>query len=384
MMIRYENIKQIHVELSSNCNASCPNCPRNVEGGYEVPWIDKKEYTLEDFKQVFPAELIAGLHRVLFCGNYGDPVMCEATPAIVEYIHSVNPHVAVRVHTNGGMRNAEWWTRLAQAMTGPQDTTIFSIDGLEHTNHIYRRNVIWKRLHANFSTYIAAGGHATWEFLIFQHNQHQVAEAKQNAVDWGFKNFVPKKAFGFEYLGSSRPKMRVVDRKGNFEYFIGEPSDPNHQNKFMVEDEKELIDASYARTPKSYTEGFEHTRTSYATREDLFDHLDKFEIDCMAARGQEIYVDANFGVHPCCFLGHASQNITTAPDSMQYYAWLDANVGQDNINAKNSSIKDILASDYFDKIVKTWDLTHREGRIAVCSRMCAKQVNPIKNLYVKE
>ena len=52
-MIKYEDIKKIHVELSSKCNASCPGCPRNVQGGYELPSLKKAELSIDDFKKLF-------------------------------------------------------------------------------------------------------------------------------------------------------------------------------------------------------------------------------------------------------------------------------------------------------------------------------------------
>lgn len=382
-MIQYENLRQIHVELSSNCNAACPNCPRNVEGGFEIPWLDKTTFSLGDFQQVFPGELLARLHRVLLCGNYGDPALCVDAPEIIQYIHTFNSHVSVRMHSNGGIRSTEWWANLAKSMT-PNDVMIFSIDGLEDTNHLYRRNVRFDRLMENSKAFIAAGGHAIWEFLIFAHNEHQIETARAMSIEMGFKAFVPKKAFGFEFLGSSRPKMRVVDRKGKFDYFIEEPTDKDHQNKAIINKEDTVEDHKYDRNERDFLSQFQATQRKFRADKNLFDHLDSMQIDCMAARGQEIYVDANFGVHPCCFLGHASQNASTAPESVQYYDWLEKNVGHENINAKTHSIAEILASEYFDKIVQTWDKTHANGRLAICSKMCAKIVSPIENLYVRQ
>jgi len=32
-MYEVENVKRLHIELSSRCNASCPACSRNYAGG---------------------------------------------------------------------------------------------------------------------------------------------------------------------------------------------------------------------------------------------------------------------------------------------------------------------------------------------------------------
>ena len=56
---------------------------------------------------------------------------------------------------------------------------IFGIDGLEDTNHIYRKNVKWKKLEENIKIYIKYGGTASWQFIVFEHNKHQENIAKQ-------------------------------------------------------------------------------------------------------------------------------------------------------------------------------------------------------------
>ena len=75
---------------------------------------------------------------------------------------------------------------------------MFSIDGLESTNHVYRKNVNWEKLMSNAEAFIAAGGSAHWDMLVYKHNQHQVDAAEQLARDMGFKWFrakVSKRAF---------------------------------------------------------------------------------------------------------------------------------------------------------------------------------------------
>ena len=52
-MYRYEDIKVIHLENTQNCQASCPMCDRNQNGGALNPHIDLSELTLEDCKRIF-------------------------------------------------------------------------------------------------------------------------------------------------------------------------------------------------------------------------------------------------------------------------------------------------------------------------------------------
>ena len=51
-MFKLENIKQIHLEITDRCNASCPQCARNILGGKENPHLSQTELSLEDIKKI--------------------------------------------------------------------------------------------------------------------------------------------------------------------------------------------------------------------------------------------------------------------------------------------------------------------------------------------
>ena len=122
---------------------------------------------------------------------------------------------------------------------------VFSIDGLEDTNHVYRVNVNWNQLIKNAQAYIATGATAHWDMLIYQHNEHQVEQCRQLAKDLGFKWFRAKV--------SKRP-------------FIQGLNPPVH----------------FIRSAQ----------------------LKDSVIDCHVLKEQSIYIDARGKVYPCCWLGN--------------------------------------------------------------------------------
>ena len=65
----------------------------------------------------------------------------------------------------------------------------FGIDGLEDTNHLYRKNVKWDVLQRNFRAYISAGGVADWQFIPFSWNKHQIEDTRDFAFKEGFRDF---------------------------------------------------------------------------------------------------------------------------------------------------------------------------------------------------
>ena len=82
------------------------------------------------------------------------------------------------MNTNAGARDVEWWADVAKAI-GRMGAVIFSVDGLEETNHLYRQNVRWEFVERNMKAFINAGGRARWDYLIFEHSEKDVERAEQ-------------------------------------------------------------------------------------------------------------------------------------------------------------------------------------------------------------
>jgi hypothetical protein len=150
------------------------------------------DLSLDRLKELFSEDFIRGLDKMFACGDYGDPAVAKECLAIFEWFKDINPNIVLGMNTNGGVRNTKFWKSLAEIMYGPLDYVVFSIDGLEDTNHIYRVNVQWKKLMENVQAYIGAGGKAHWNMLTFAHNEHQVEECRAMAEDMGFNLFLHK------------------------------------------------------------------------------------------------------------------------------------------------------------------------------------------------
>lgn len=179
----FKNVRTVHIEPTTNCNAACPQCIRTRTV------FEPSELSLDDVKRLLPPEIVSNLEKVYMCGNYGDPASAKQTIEMYEYFKSVNPNIVIGMNSNGGVRSTDWWTRLAKVMTGKNDYVVFSIDGLEDTNHIYRVNVRWSKIMENATAFISNGGNAHWDMLMFEHNKHQVESAERLAKEMGFKWF---------------------------------------------------------------------------------------------------------------------------------------------------------------------------------------------------
>ena len=181
--------KILHIEPTDACQAACPQCAREI-GPFDKQ--DLHHLTLDQIKNTIAIEHMRGLDKMYMCGVYGDPAAGRHTLDIYRHFRQVNPDITLGMYSNGGLRNTTWWRDLASIIHRPRDYAIFSIDGLEDTNPIYRVNVNWHKVMENAQAFIQAGGNAHWDMLVFEHNEHQVDQCEQLARDMGFKFFRAK------------------------------------------------------------------------------------------------------------------------------------------------------------------------------------------------
>ena len=382
-MIRFNELERIHVELSSACNAACPSCPRNVDGGYTAPWLTQRTMSTLDFKLIFDEETLLQIKSILMCGNYGDPIFCSDLPEILAYVSSINSTVDITVHTNGGIRSTDWWAKLAVSYQNLR--VVFSIDGLEDTNHIYRRRVKWERVIENAAAFISAGGIAIWEFLIFEHNEHQIEQAQELSEKMGFSEIQFKRPFGFDSFDSSHQRMRVLDKTGAVEYYIYPPLETGFKNQNNKTTDRYQNDDGLPPTVFESTLEYKqhHIDDLIAADGHTLAHLDGTALNCMVKENKEIYIDSDGRLHPCCFLGIGGQPATIANDAIQYARWLEQNIADAN-DCKQHSVRQILDSNILTGISDSWDKSHADGRMQCCTRMCVKDTGLKERLYVND
>lgn len=183
-------IKVLHVESTDVCQAACPLCARETDVNFNKGL--KHHLQVGHIQREFSDNVIAKLDKMFMCGNYGDPAAGHYTMDIYSYFRKINPEIVLGMNTNGAIQSTFFWHALGSLFNKPNDYCVFSIDGLEDTNQVYRKNVNWKKLMSNAQAFIAAGGSAHWDMLVYKHNQHQVDACEQLARDMGFKWFRAK------------------------------------------------------------------------------------------------------------------------------------------------------------------------------------------------
>lgn len=354
-MYKYADIKSVHLEITQRCQAACPMCDRNENGGHDNVHITNAELSLQDCKDIFSPEFIKQLDTMYMCGNLGDPIVAKDTLEVFKYFREHNPTMWLSMNTNAGAKNEEWFLELANTL-GRMGTVIFSVDGLRDTNALYRQHVNWDNVERNMRAFINAGGRARWDFIVFGHNEHQVEEAKQLAEDWGVERFQLKKSGRFFTAKSKgKDKHQAKNRKGEDTAVIAKPVKLDNQN---------LALQKQAQIEKQYGSMEEYYNTC--------------SINCKVLKSKEIFITAEGLLMPCCWTaGRMYKWWHKDPRVEQIWDYIDAAGGKDYINVINHELKTVMNGSLLESIEDSWSQDSiKNGKLGVCAMKCGSEFDP--------
>lgn len=335
MLYAVEDIRKVHLEISSECNAACPKCPRNLCGYPHNDGYKEHSMTLAEAQKIFTPEFLNQIDKITINGNFGDIVMnFDAIPILEYFKQHLRNQALIQVNTNGGARDRAFWTQLAKLGA----VVYFCLDGLEDTHSIYRRNTVYSTVIRNAQTFIAAGGHAIWKMIKFDHNSHQQTQAEQLSIDMGFKQF--------ELIDHQRNVGPVFDADKKLVFVMGTPDLTDF----------DIIYEQYAR-PDAVAD-------VAGCPEPI-----KTPISCEAIETKTVYINSIGEVYPCCYLGFNPR--TYGHGSANYLNVVNTQLRP--LISRNSALEYTLAEclEWFDQVEQTWDKpTYAEGRLVACNNMC--------------
>ena len=335
-MYNLADIRHLHLEISSLCNAACPLCPRNFYGYEFNDGYIERNMTLTEAKKIFQPEFVQQLDEIYVNGNFGDAVMNPETTDIIEYFRSCSARLEISISTNAGARDRRYWETLANLRT----KVIFCIDGLEDTHSLYRQNTLYSTVIRNANIFIEAGGHAVWKMIDFDHNQHQQAMAKTLSQQMGFKQF--------QLVDHGRNQAPVFDKNKQLSHQIGNP-----------------VIVEFDQLWKSRTQ-------DKVLLEDIMSDSIPKNIQCQVKKQKSIYISSTGDVYPCCFLGFNPKTYGHG----NYHEAANAqfrDLIQEN-NALEYSLEHCIG--WFNSIEKTWTIpTFDTGRLIICNDVCGTKSN---------
>lgn len=349
----YDNniLNTLHLEITTKCNAACPMCSRNLEGYGVNPNINIKNMTLNELKTNISVNFIEKIHRIMLCGNFGDPLMNPELILICDYLKSKNQKIKIEVHTNGGVGTVDTWRALASLTHFCR----FGIDGLEDSNHTYRRGVNWNTLMRNIETFISSGGSAEWAYLIFKHNRHQVEQAKQLSEKMGFKKFIPKLTSRYySSNGQSQVRWPVYKSKDELEYYLEPPQEVQFTDHYS--DIKKVFDDTSNKFQK---------------------YIETTPIKCKVKKEKSIYMDVNGRLFPCCWLGIDYSNKKTSNGTVRGLMKMQG-LNEDVLKSTTGNPSDVSSEELFKSIKESWG---DQNRIKKCAHICGEGFDPFLSQF---
>lgn len=351
MIYNLSDLKHLHVELSSNCNASCPQCPRNFYGYSFNSGYLEHDMTLAEAQKIFSPTFLAQLRKIDINGNFGDVVMNPHTIDIARYFKEYAPKANINISTNGGARDRAFWIKLAKL-----DIEIFfCLDGLEDTHHLYRQNTVFSTVIKNATAFINAGGRAGWKMISFEHNQHQVEECRALSKKLGFQHFFT--------MNGGRDYGPVYN-----------------QDKQLVH----IMKPSKWTGPVDFDEHFRAETTPLSEMLPISFREQKIQewggevkpIVCEVQQTKSIYVSSTGEVYPCCYMGFS-------PRTFKDRGWLGwANSQVADLIFENNALEYDLehCMQWFTRVSDSWEKeTFESGRLSICNQSCGGKHNRTVN-----
>lgn len=327
-MYKLNEIKTVIVEATSYCNARCPQCDRfDLKNNTIVPLKHLSIETIKKInKKVFP-----DLQKVQFEGNCGDILNHPNCLEIAKYFADIENLIFI---TNASIRNPNYFKELAKV---ENLKIVFSIDGLEDTNHLYRQNTNFDKIIENARAFIDAGGYASWKFIVFEHNQHQLDEAKRFSEDLGFREFKYQHSDRSWHNGNVWPVYN-----NNIYQFDLKPSSDVSKKQKLLSDHRTLSQDLVQKTKNL-----------------------ELPIECPGAREKEIFIEYNGNVIPCCMLSNDFWN--NNPNSKFLFSLLKKD--KNSINLNDRDFYEIFSSDFY---TRTLPQSLKTRPMPKCIQYCGK------------
>jgi MoaA/NifB/PqqE/SkfB family radical SAM enzyme len=362
-MIKTSDIDEIMIEITSNCQAMCLDCGRNLDGVKLNPNLKfgtEGNMKFETFKNVFNRSVLPNIGKIHFDGNFGDSLIHPESMKFVKYIAQEFPGIEFEVNTNGGYHDTDYWHELGKITStsfSNKDQVKFGIDGIDNETHDkYRRNVKFDKVIENAKAFISGGGTPVWKFLEFEHNTDQIEQAKRLAKDLGFHKFSIKK---------TRWREKAIRKITGKEQVITGAASKKHKA------------VAYKTIPKSEEAIVKKIEKQLKSFKDFTNDC---EIVCEWSTRNRVQIEYDGRVWQCCHLsGRYGSGTGFAMKDYQYY--VDKH-GTDWNNINNKSLQEIFEHPYWNDLHDSFNnktTDNNNPRIRRCAEKCGKGVDTVKS-----
>ena len=257
--------------------------------------------------------------KAFFTGLAGDPIFYPYLFHFIRRLQKNKPDIRISIATNGSIRSQVWWEQLAEIMSNhPFNRVYFALDGLSDTHEIYR-GTNYETVLQNLKWFRNAGGKVIWQTIYFKFNEHQIEDIRKTAEDLGC-TFILKNSRHYEKQGAfSKPvDVENIDRA---EMCIKMP--------------------------------------------------DEVKPNCFFFDKNEVWIDTDNTVHPCCWLATISNDIDLKElvwryknKRDEYDIFLLKKRSKNLIDLTKNNMDNIIKTEYFQYVKKNYK------KLSICNRTC--------------
>jgi len=344
-MFNLEDIQEIEIELTTQCQASCPMCSRNFHGLVPNNNVKNISWNLQEYKTIMNQEVLRNVKNIIFCGSYGDPLVCRDIEKICRYTKE-NSNAHLCIHTNASLYTEKWWANFAKSL--PENHTVeFAIDGFKENHEKHRKGTDFDKIIKNAKAFIASNGNVDAKFLSFAHNRDDFDDLKEYLLSIGVQNVFKKFSSRFRH-----DNFKVLDK------------DYKEIDRLSPDDNSKAVNFKDDQFPS------------------VLEKASKSNIKCQSIHDKKIYIDAYKHLYPCCHTANIRYEVEridepnfnrVLPEVKKQISDIHKeynNIGY--IDLRKTPIKNVLHDSNYRKI---WEKYWRFKKSFVCNVVCGKVQN---------
>jgi len=164
-----------NIETGFRCRLQCPYCQRQrKEAKQKIKAAS--EMSIETF-----LKLGDSCRELVLCGQISDPLYHPKLIEILEIKSTEFPDLKLWINTNGSGKSLNWWKK-AYAAADKNTYWVFGLDGAsQESANVYRIGTNFDNVLEAMKLGASLGFEITWQYILFQHNEHEIEKAKKMA-----------------------------------------------------------------------------------------------------------------------------------------------------------------------------------------------------------
>ncbi len=359
---------EIMVDITTRCNAGCPQCHRtNINGLKKQSWLPNISWNLNTFKKAYPENVIKKTKLANFCGTWGDPIINNNVLDMVKYIRDINSDTNIHINTNGSIRNEEFWWNLGVA-GDKRLGVVFAVEGIDQKMHeVYRQNTFLDKILNNMDILSNTNALVKSQTLIWKHNEDYLDEIENLCIEHGSifhtvlasNRWEKTKELKFTKTDGTEEVLRKTDDT------VPLPGRAREE----VNEKRIILNEKGVVRKKRYMEYNDRKMI-----EKIREQKEVMEINCEWGKVNKINVNPDGQVLPCCYFGnphfHNKHDPDKRQDFMNHPVIIDYKKHEKELNVFNNNLIDIMNHKWFQSTLQnSWKYTNPVWQ---CEKFCGK------------